>query len=115
MLLHSATILAQGAAAPMGGGGMGMFVTMGLIFAIFYFMMIRPQQRKEKERKKTIETLRAGQRVLFAGGLIGAIVEARQHTFVIEIAKGVQIEVARGAIARLLQEGETPAVDESRG
>lgn len=115
MTLHGSIILAQGAAGAASGGGMGMFVTMGLIFAIFYFMLIRPQQRKEKERKKTIETLRAGQRVLFAGGLIGTIVEARQYVFVIEIARGVHVEVARGAIARLLQEGEAPAVEESRG
>lgn len=115
MTLHGSIILAQGATGAASGGGMGMFVTMGLIFAIFYFMLIRPQQRKEKERKKTIETLRAGQRVLFAGGLIGTIVETRQYTFVIDIAKGVNVEVARGAISRLLQEGEAPAVEESRG
>ncbi|MDD5706972.1 MAG: preprotein translocase subunit YajC [Kiritimatiellae bacterium] len=112
---HSLTILAQGAAPAGPGNPMGMIVTMGLIFAIFYFMLIRPQQRKEKDRRKTIETLRAGQRVIFAGGLIGTIVEARPHTFAIEIARGVTVEVARGAISRLLKEGETPAVEETRG
>ena len=103
------TILAQQAQ----GNPFGMLVTMGLIFAIFYFMLIRPQQRKEKERKKTIESLRAGQKVLFAGGLIGTIAEVREHTFVIEVAKGVSLEVARGAVTRLLQDGETPAVEET--
>lgn len=97
------------------GSPLPMLVTMGLIFAIFYFMMIRPQQRKEKERRKTIESLRAGQRVIFAGGLLGTIVEARQHTFLIEVAKSVVIEVARGAVSRVLKEGEAAAIEEPRG
>ncbi len=104
-------ILAQ-AAAPAGGGLMGMFLPMVLIVGIFYFMMIRPQQRKEKERQKTIAEMRAGQRVLFGGGLIGTIVEARPHTFFIEIASGVRIEVARGAVLRILKDGETVALDQ---
>ncbi len=106
-------VLAQ-AAAPDGGNPMNMLVTMGLIFAIFYFMLIRPQQRREKERRKTIETLRAGQRVLFAGGLIGSIREVREHTFLIEIGQGVTVEVARGAVSKLLQEGDKPTVEEAR-
>ena len=106
-------VLAQ-AAAPGGGNSMSMLVTMGLIFAIFYFMLIRPQQRREKERRKTIETLRAGQRVLFAGGLIGSIREVREHTFLIEIGQGVTVEVARGAVSKLLQEGDKPTVEEAR-
>ncbi len=109
---HGLTVLAQQGAAAPGGGPLGMFVTMGLIFAIFYFMLIRPQQRKEKERRKMIETLCAGQRVLFAGGLVGTIVEARPATFLIEVDSGARIEVARGAVSRLLKEGETPSAEE---
>ena len=91
---------AQEAAKPAAqqGGGMGMLVPMLLIFAIFYFMMIRPQQRKEKERRKMIEELRAGARVVFAGGLIGTIREAKDKTFMIEIAPGVSVEVARSSV-----------------
>ena len=111
---YGLTILAQmGAGA--GGPSTNMLVTMGLIFAIFYFMLIRPQQRKEKARRKTIETLRVGQRVLFAAGLIGTIHEVREFTFVIEIAKGVTIEVARGAVTKLLEEGDKPTIEEARG
>ena len=86
------------------GGGMGMLVPMLLIFAIFYFMMIRPQQRKEKERRKMIEELRAGAKVIFAGGFIGTIVEAKEKTFKIEIAGDVVIEVARNAVQGLAVE-----------
>ena len=94
---------AQEAAKPAAaqGGGMGMLVPMLLIFAIFYFMMIRPQQRKEKERRKMIQELRAGAKVVFAGGLIGKIVEAKERTFMIEIAGDVVIEVARNAVQGL--------------
>ena len=101
---------AEAAASPQ-GSPYGMLITMGLIFAIFYFMMVRPQQRKEKERRKTIETLRAGQRVLFAGGLIGTIAEVKQYTFVIEMASG-KVEIARGAVTRLLKDDETPSMDQ---
>ena len=90
------------------GGGMGMMVPMLLILAIFYFMMIRPQQRKEKERRKMIEELRAGARVLFSGGMIGKIVEAKEKTFKIEIAGDVIVEVLRSAVQDVIPE-EQPA------
>ncbi len=97
---------AQEAAKPTAqqGGGMGMLVPMLLIFAIFYFMMIRPQQRKEKERRKMIDELRAGARVVFAGGLIGTIKEVKDKTFMIEIANGVSVEVARSAVAGVAED-----------
>ena len=101
---------AEAAAAPQ-SSPYGMLITMALIFAIFYFMMVRPQQRKEKERRKTIETLRAGQRVIFAGGLIGTIAEVKQYTFIIETVSG-KIEIARGAVSRLLKDDETPSMDQ---
>ena len=86
------------------GGGFGMFVPMLLIFAIFYFMMIKPQQRKEKERRKMIQELRAGAKVVFAGGFIGTIVEAKEKTFKIEIAGDVVVEVARASVQGLAAE-----------
>ena len=104
-------ILAQAEAAAPQGNPYGMLITMALIFAIFYFMMVRPQQRKEKERRKTIETLRAGQRVIFAGGFIGTIAEVKQYTFIIETVSG-KIEIARGAVSRLLKDDETPSVEQ---
>ena len=93
---------------PQQGGGLGMFIPMLIIFAIFYFMMIKPQQRKEKERRKMISELRAGTRVVFAGGLIGKIVEAKETTFKIEIAGDVVIEVARNAVQGVAED-EKPA------
>lgn len=104
-------VLAEAAQQP--GGMGGMLLPMVLVFGIFYFMMIRPQQRKEKERQRMVSELRTGQRVLFAGGLTGVVNEVREHTFMIEIAPKVAIEVARGSVTRVLQEGEAAVVEES--
>jgi len=92
---------APAAAAPQ-GGGLGMFVPMLLILAIFYFMMIRPQQRKEKERRKMIEELRAGAKIVFAGGLMGTIVEATEKTFKVELSPGCTVEIDRGCVSGVI-------------
>jgi len=106
-----------GMAAPAGGSGaqqgnpLGMMVPMVFIFAIFYFMMIRPQQRKEKERRAMIDNLKSGERVLFCGGLIGTITNVKDGIFTVKIADNVKIEVARGAVNRVLEKGETPEAE----
>jgi len=92
------------AAQPQQAGGMSMMLPIILLMAIFYFMMIRPQQRKEKERRKMIEELRAGAKVLFGGGMIGKIVEAKEKTFKIEIAGDVVVEVLRSAVQEVVNE-----------
>ena len=105
--MNSAVMLcdAAPAAAPQPQqGGMGMLVPMLLILAIFYFMMIRPQQRKEKERRQMIDELRAGAKIVFAGGLMGTIVEATEKTFRVEIAPGTTIEIARGCVTGVVPE-----------
>ena len=108
---------AQTAAGAPTGGPQDLLIQflplVGLV-VLFYFLMIRPQQRKEKERLRMIAELRAGQRVIFAGGLIGTIVEARQATFVVEIAPKVSVEVARGAVSRVLKDGEAATLDEAK-
>lgn len=103
-MMESMMFLAAAAQPQAGGGGMGMLIPMVLVFGIFYFMMIRPQQRKEKERLKMISELRAGQRVMFAGGFVGTIAEVTEGTFKIEIAPQVIVEVARGAVSNVVTE-----------
>ena len=76
-------------------GLIGMLIPMLLIFAIFYFMLIRPQQRKEKERRAMIEAIKTGDRILFAGGLIGTVTNVKDRILVVKIADNVKIEVAR--------------------
>ena len=75
------SLLAQAAAgAPSAGLLANPMVFMILLFAIFYFIAIRPQQRREKERKAQIAALRAGQVILFCGGMVGVVEEVREKT-----------------------------------
>jgi preprotein translocase subunit YajC len=93
--------------AAVGGGSItDMMLPMAAIFGIMYFMLIRPQQRKEKERKALIENLKTGTRVLFCGGIIGTITNVKDATFIVKIADNVKIEVARGAVSRVIEKGE---------
>ncbi len=94
------------ALGPAGGGGnqspLGFPVMMILFFAIMYVMMIRPQQRKEKERRAMLNELKKGDRVLFAGGLIGTIAQIGEKTAKIKVSDNVRLEVARGAITTVV-------------
>ncbi len=69
------------------------------LIAIFYFMLIRPQQKREKARQAMISELKKGDRVLLAAGFYGRVVKTGEHIFTIELAKGVNMEVDRNAIA----------------
>ena len=86
------------------GGGFldGPWVMMLLLIGIFYFMMIRPQQRKEKERRKMISEIRAGARVLMTNGFVGTVKEARDNSFLVEIAPGVNAEVVKSAVQQVV-------------
>lgn len=108
------TWLAMAAPAEPGQGGspLFMFVPMLIIFAIFYFMLIRPQQRKEKERRAMIESLQSGARIVFSGGILGTVTNVKDQTLVVKIADNVKIEIVRGAVNRVLDKGEKPTPEE---
>jgi preprotein translocase subunit YajC len=97
-----------------GQNPMGMFVPMIIIFAIFYFMLIRPQQRKEKERRKMIDNVKTGDRVMFSGGILGSVTNTKEGTVIVKIAEGVKIEVARGGIQKVLDKGEKASLDDEK-
>ena len=86
------------APAPQPGGFGGMMIPMLLLLAIFYFMMIRPQMRRDKERRKMIEELKAGSKIVFSGGIVGPIVEATDKTFTVETSGGATMEILRSAV-----------------
>ena len=89
-------------------GGLEFFPIL-LLLAIFYFMMIRPQQRKEKERRKMIEELRAGAKIIFAGGIIGEIVEAKEKTFTVQTSAGTEMEILRSCVQGVVTPEEPAA------
>jgi preprotein translocase subunit YajC len=109
MTLAIPLILAQATppASPGGFGGLGgMMIPMLVIFGIMYFMLIRPQQRKEKERRAMIDNVKTGDRVLFSGGILGTIANVKETTFLVKIADNVKIEVARGGVTKVLDKGD---------
>ena len=80
------------------------FIPLAAIMLIFYFLLIRPQQTQMKERKKMLEAVKAGDKVLTNGGIIGTIAAIRAEELEIEIAKGVKITLVRSAVASVLNQ-----------
>jgi len=82
-----------------------------IMVGLFYFMMIRPQQRKEKDRKQLISNIKSGDRVIFGGGLVGIVANVKERLFVIKIADNMKVEVIKGAVTRVVQKDEDMAAD----
>lgn len=70
-----------------------------LVFGVFYLLLIRPQQRKQRELQATIAELKAGDRVVTTGGIVGKITEVRDTSFLIRSADKTILEIARTAVA----------------
>jgi len=91
---------AAGLSGSEGGGTMVSFVLpMIFMVVIFYFLLIRPQQRKAKEHKALLDNLKRGDRVLTSGGLIGTIINIDDQIVTLEVADRVRIDTARSYIA----------------
>jgi preprotein translocase subunit YajC len=103
---------AQAAGGPAAGGlaGMEQFLPLVLIFVVFYFLLLRPQQKKIKQHKEMVTQLRRGDSVVTQGGFIGTIHKVVSDTEVIvEIAEGVRVRVVRSAIAEVIAKTEPVA------
>lgn len=100
------TILAQQQAQ--GGGYTGILMIVAMV-AIFYFFMIRPQNKKQKEIKKAREAMQKGDAVVTAGGIYGRIKEVKETTFIITIADGVNIKIEKTSVYAAPAPGETAA------
>ncbi len=103
---------AQAAGGPAGGGDLFVsLLPLILIFAVFWFLLIRPQQRKMKEHQQMIQSLRKGDRVVTAGGIVGRIVKVdpQDDQVTVEIAQGVQVRVVKQTIADVLDRKPQPA------
>ena len=75
-----------------------------LMFAIFYFLLIRPQQKKAKLHKQLIESLKIGDNVVTVGGICGKVTGVQEDIISLEIATGVKIRVTRGSVAGFVKE-----------
>ncbi|NKB22180.1 MAG: preprotein translocase subunit YajC [Alphaproteobacteria bacterium] len=95
---------AQGAGG--GLGGMESLLPLVLIFVVFYFLLIRPQQKKQKQHREMLEALRRGDRVVTAGGIVGTITKASETELTVEISDDVKVKVMRGMISDVLAKTE---------
>ena len=93
------------AAGGMPGGDLMTFLPMIAIFVVFYFLLIRPQQKKAKEAKAMLDALQKGDEVVTAGGLLGRITKLTDQYATVEVAENTEITVQRPAIAQLLPKG----------
>ncbi len=99
-MVNWAHAAAQGAAGAPEASPMWSFVVpMIFMVVIFYFLLIRPQQRKSKEHKAILDNLKRGDRIITNGGLIGTIINIEDPLVIIEVADKVRVEVARPYIA----------------
>lgn len=87
--------LAHAADAAPAGGGFGAFIPLILIFVIFYFLLIRPQQKKAKEHQQFLAAMKIGDKVVSSGGLYGTITGLSDTEVTLEIADKVRVKVAR--------------------
>jgi preprotein translocase subunit YajC len=107
--------MGQGGAGAPGGGGLlaTPLVPIILMLAIMWFFLIRPQQKKQKEHRAMLGSLKKGDRIITTGGLYGRITGITDMTLTIEIADKVRVKINRGYVAGLAQTGG-PAIPEGK-
>jgi preprotein translocase subunit YajC len=104
--------MGAGGAGTQGAGGFAGLVPLILMFVIFYFLLIRPQQKKTKEHREMIGNLKKGDRIITAGGLHGRVTGVSDSTLTVEIAEKVRVKVNRASVSGLAQ--SAPAVQPAK-
>ena len=97
------------APSPDGGGGnlMSTVIMFGAIFVIFYFMIIRPQQKRAKEREKMLSNMQKGDKVVTSGGLHGIIAGIDEKTVLLQVGDNIKLKFERSAIATIIAQKES--------
>lgn len=108
-MINIAYAMGQGGSSTgQGAGGFASLIPIVLMFVIFYFLLIRPQQKKAKEHQKMISQLKKGDRIVTSGGLHGRITGVSDTTMTVEIADKVRVKIARGNVSQVLQSSPQP-------
>ena len=99
---------AMGTQGGQDGGGILVWLPWILIFVVFYFLLIRPQQKRQKEHRMLLESLRKGDRVVTSSGMFGTIVgiDDKENTVVLRVSENVKIEFLKTSIAGRISKGE---------
>ena len=109
MLISSAFAQTAPAAAAAAEGGMLSSITgmlpLVLMFVVLYFVMIRPQMKRQKEHRAMVEALAKGDEVATAGGILGRVVDLDEQFLFIEVANGVKVQIPRSAVVQVLPKG----------
>jgi preprotein translocase subunit YajC len=105
--MHDVARIAFAALGPPSGSGPNAAITQilffGAIFAIFYFLLIRPQQKQRKDRERMLAAVKKGDRVVTSGGLHGTVVGLNEQVVVLKVADQVKVELDRTAVARVVE------------
>lgn len=98
-------VFAMGAQPQNGGEGsmMSTLIMFGAIFLIFYFMIIRPQQKRQKEREKMINEMKKGDKVITSGGLHGTIAGMDEKTLLVDLGNNVKVTVERSSVNAVVE------------
>ena len=102
-MIDTAYALGQGGAGGEGAAGFSGFIPIILMFVIFYFLLIRPQQKKTKEHRQMVSNLKKGDRIITSGGIHGRVTGLDDTTLTVEIADKVRVKVARGNVSGIIQ------------
>lgn len=102
-MIDIAYALTGGGGAEGGAGGFAGFIPLILMFVIFYFLLIRPQQKRSKEHRQMVSNLKKGDRIITSGGIHGRITGLDDTTLTVEIADKVRVKVARGNVSTMIQ------------
>jgi preprotein translocase subunit YajC len=119
-IAYAAEALAQDSAGGSGGAtgllnmGNPLFLMIAML-AIFYFLLIRPQQKKQKEHKDMLASIQKGDSIFTAGGIHGKVTGVTDTVITLEIADRVRVKINRSAVGGLLQRGEGVEKDSSSG
>lgn len=99
-----------GAAGGEGAGGFASFIPLILMFVIFYFLLIRPQQKRSKEHREMISNVKKGDRIITGGGIYGRVtaVNDSENTLTVEISDRVRVKLARSNVSTVVQSTAQP-------
>ena len=103
-LIPAAQAQTAGGAAP-AGGGFGMLLMPIILIAVMYFLMIRPQMKRQKEHRAMLDKLNKGDEVITSGGVAGVVTDVGDSFVTVEIADNVRVRVQKGAVGNVLPKG----------
>ena len=107
-MINIAYAMGQGGAGGQGAGGFSAFIPLILMFVIFYFLLIRPQQKRTKQHREMVNSLKPGDRVVTGGGIHGRVTAVGDAVLTVEIADKVRVKVNRSNVSAVVQPAQQP-------